>query len=468
MYNKWFFIFSYAFALLFQSKSYAQLQLSPDLKQAIHYALNKDMDLINQQLELQKMELQRKAVLSKYIPRIEAKALYTHFNSNMRVDIPTKELVLPNVPDASVQFFDGEYTTDSYGNIFHGSVTARAVLFSGGQILNGFKALEEKNKGTALMIENRKNEVIQSIIQSYDQLQLLLSAKRLIDESESRLEKEALRVEKAIAAGLAIPYDRDKIKLARLELEAKRSDLTHKQELLILKISQETGLDAEQIQNTSYLVEPILVNANLQPDQRNEIKALKHFKRASEFNLKKERGSLFPNIGAVGGYSYNSLFDAQADLPLSHLGRSAYLNLNQLTLNPTWMIGVGLKWEVFSGFERKHKIQEAQLGLQQVENKLDDTREKITLQFQKNKIEYENTLNQVAIARQVEQVATNTNRIAEKQYLAGLISISERLSAENDLFQAALKRIEAAIAQRKAALETLQSAGILQSYIQID
>lgn len=468
MSNRWIFILSCAFTLLFQSKSYAQLKLNPDLKQAVQHALNKDVDLVNQQLELKKLQLEHKSVLSKYIPRVEASALYTHFNSRTNVDIPTKDLTISNNPDAHMQLFGDEHRMNSFGNIFHGGVTAHAILFSGGQILHGAKALEEKNKGTALMMENRKDEVIKSVIQSYDQLQLLQSAERLIDESERRLEKEALRINKAIDAGLAIPYDRDKIKLARLELEAKRADIKHKQELLVLKISQETDLLPEQIQLSSYPVEPLIINTHLEVGQRSEIKALTHFKIASEYNLKKEKGSLLPNIGAFGGYSYTSLFNTQASLPLTYLDRTAYLNLNHLTLNPTWIIGVGLKWEIFSGFERKHKIQEAQLGLQQIENKLEDTREKIALQFKKNKIDYENTLKQVDITRQAERIATNNNRIAEKQYQAGLINISERLSAENDLLQAAMKRIEAAIAQRNAALETLQSAGLLQSSLQID
>lgn len=461
-------MFTWSIILLSQATAFAQVPLSPEVQEAIRQAIIKDAEVKNQDLELDKMELQRKTVLSKYIPKVEARALYAHFNSDVTVDIPTKNVALPGIPEADVNVFDGEATMNNYGNVFHGGVSAHAVLFSGGQILNGAKALNEKNKGTALMMQNRKDEVIQTVLESYDQLQLLRSAERLIEESTRRLEKETQRVEKAIAAGLAIPYDREKIKLAQLELESKRTDVQHKQELLSLKIAQETGLDPEAILRTAHQVNPILIARELHADQRNEIKALEHFKTASEYNIKKEKGSLLPNIGAFGGYSYSSLFDGQAGIPLSYLDRTTYLNLNRLTLNPTWTIGVGLKWEIFSGFERKHKIQEARISLQQVENKLSDAREKVELQLKKNQIEYDNALDQVEIARQAEQIAENNNTLAEKQYQAGLITITERLTAENDLYAAALKRIEAVIAQRKAALETLQSAGDLATALELD
>jgi hypothetical protein len=48
-------------------------------------------------------------------------------------------------------------------------------------------------------------------------------------------------VNKAIQNGLAIPYDRDKLKLALLELEEKKVEVSGNRDLLCQKIRQETG-----------------------------------------------------------------------------------------------------------------------------------------------------------------------------------------------------------------------------------
>ena len=447
---------------LFCGSAFAQIQLTSQVKEAIDAALTKDVTLENQTIEKQKLELERKSVLSKYIPKVEATALYGYLNSEASLDIPTLTLPVTGYP-----LFNGTSGFSTKGQAFHGGIMAKAVLFSGGQIYNGAKALAYKNEGTGYMMDLQNDEVIKDIVLSFDQLQLLKVAEQLINDSEKRLNKETERVEKAISLGLAIPYDRDKIKLASLELESKKADVQHKQDLLTLKINQATGIDTEAISKINHSVEPIVILEDLSTENKNEIKALKSFQKASAFAVKKEKGTLLPTLGAFGGYSYTSLFNAQTEIPLQTINQTAHLKINEFTLNPTWMVGVALKWELFSGFERKHKIEEAELNALQIENKLSDAQEKLVLQLKKNKIEYESMLQQISIANQREVIAQNNNEMAEKQYKAGLISVTDRLTAENDIYKESLNKIETIIKQRKAAIETYQSAGSLTSFITI-
>ncbi|SEH85194.1 Outer membrane protein TolC [Paenimyroides aquimaris] len=442
--------------------AFGQIQVSPDIEQALNAALKKDVTLVNQTIERQKLELERKSVLTKYIPKVEATALYGYLNTEGSLDLPTLTLPVTGYP-----LFNGASDFSTDGQAFHGNVMAKAVLFSGGQIYNGAKALAYKNEGTGYMMDLQNDAVIKDILYSFDQLQMLKIAEQLINDSEKRLDKENERVEKAISLGLAIPYDRDKIKLARLELESKKTDVQHKQNLLVLKINQSTGMDDDDILQVNHSVEPIVIFEELSSENKNEIKALQSFQKASEYALKKEKGSLLPTLGAFGGYSYTSIFNAETKIPINTINQTTHLKVNNLTLNPTWMVGVALKWELFSGFERKHKIEEAELNTLQIENKLNDAKEKLGLQLKKNKIEYENMLLQISIAKQREIVAKNNNEIAAKQYKAGLISITERLTAENDIYKESLNKIETIIKQRQAAIETYQSAGSLMSFITI-
>lgn len=442
--------------------AFGQIQLTPDVKKALDAALIKDITLVNQDIEKQKLELERKSVLSKYIPKIEATSLYGYLNTGGTLDMPTFTLPITGLP-----LFDGTSNFSTKGQAFYGGVMAKAVLFSGRQIHNGAKALAYKNEGTDYMMALHNDAVIKDMVLSFDQLQMLKIAEQLITDSEKRLKKESDRVEKAISSGLAIPYDRDKIKLASLELESKKSDVHHKQELLALKINQATGIDIETILQMPHLVEPIVILEDLSSENKNEIKALESFYKASTYVIKKEKGSYLPALGAFGGYSYTSLFNAETEIPLQAIDQAVHLKINELTFNPTWMVGVALKWELFSGFERKHKVEEAELNALQIDNKLSDAKEKLELQLRKNKIEYKNMLQQISIARQREVIAQNNNVMAEKQYKSGLISITERLTAENDIYKESLNKIETIIKQRQAAIETYESAGSLMSFITI-
>lgn len=440
----------------------AQILISKDLDYAIGKALQKNTEIRNQDLELQKLELERKSILAKYIPKVEASGLYSYISSDAKVDLATLNLPITGYP-----IFGGSSDFSTNANILYGGLTAKAVLFSGGQILNGAKALKEKNTGTAFMMENQKNEVIKDIIGSFDRLKLLETAETLIDNSEKRLNKEKERVEKAISEGLAIPYDRDKIKLSTLELASKRADVQNKRKLLILKIKQSTNLSEEEILKTNHQLEPIIILDSLSTAERNEVKALEYFKKASEYAVKKEKGSLLPTVGAFAGYSYASLYNANTKVPIEQLNTTANLKLNELTLHPNWMLGVAVKWELFSGFERKHKIDEAKIGLAQVENKLADTKEKVDLELEKNKVEYNTTLHKVDIAIQREKIAQNNNEIASKQYRLGLINVTERLGAENDIYKESLNKVETVIEQRNAAIEVYRSSGKLSNFIKI-
>lgn len=436
-----------------------QVMLSSEVQDALKKALKKDIELRNQKLEQEKMQLEYQGVRNKHLPKVEATVLYGYLNSKTNIDLPTLQL-----PITGLSLFSSSTNLAAEGQAFHGGITAKTILFSGNQINNGAKALQQKNQGTIYMMALRKNEVIEDLILSFDQIALLKTAERLIIESDKRLSKEGERVEKAISVGLAIPYDRDKIKLARLELETKKVDVEHKKELVALKINQLTGIPTEEILTIPHNVAPIIITEELDTENRNEIKALEAFREAASYAIKKEKGSLLPSVGAFGSYSYTSLFNINTKLPLSK-NHNLHLRAHHLEFNPTWMLGLAMKWEIFSGFERKHKIESAQINASQIDNKLSDTKEKLALQLKKTKLEYETALERIKIAEQRAKIASNNNMLAQKQYKNGLISITERLGAENDLYQEALNKIETIIKQRQTAIETYQAAGLLEYFI---
>ena len=452
-----------AFVLLNVLRSDAQqVQVSKTLMQAIEAALNQDHDLANQYLEVEKLEINRKSVLNKYIPHVSASALYGYFDNSLTLDVPALTL-----PLTGVQLFSGNQQFDNSGNLFYGGVTAKTVLFSGGQILNGAKAIAAKKKGTELMAQPKKDAIIKDVVYSFDQIRLLNEAQKLIDESEIRLKKENERVEKAIANGLAIPYDRDKIKLAVLELGSKRIEIEGKRKVLYQKINMLTHYDAAQIDAVLYELDPIVLPPNLSAADRAELQALESFKNAYQYALKKEKGTLLPTLGAFGTYGYASVFDAKSSFNGPISGNTYRLKLNEATLSPNLMVGAALKWDLFTGFERKHKIDEAKINIKQVENQLEATKEKVGLQLQNFSAQYETLFKQLEIANQREKIAKQNLIVAQKQYGAGLINITERLAAETDVYQVSLNKINTIIAQRKIAFETLSAAGNLQNAIQV-
>jgi len=441
------------------AESYSQIAVSASLDDAIQKALAKSSSVKNKELEIEKLNLQKKSIWNKYIPTVEATAMYMYFDNRMTIDLPTVTVL--NYP-----LLDGKTSFDNYGNIFHGGVMAKTVLFSGLQIPNGAKAIEQKAIGTAYLTESEKDGIVKDVINTFDQLALLDEVERLINDSEKRLNAETLRVTKAIEQGLAIPYDRDKIKLATLELSSKKIEMEGKRKVVFKKISYLTGYSNEEIKNVQYQLTPYLISQNLTTDNKQEIKALESFKSAYQYALKKEKGTYLPTLGAFGGVTYSSLFDANATTPpLPIFGQPLNLGLNELTISQNWIIGAALKWEIFSGFERKHKVHEAKINIEQVQNQIDDTKEKLQLLLENNYANYTVLNQKTEIADQQEKVARNNLNLAIKQYKEGLINISERLEAENDMYKASLNKVSTLIEQRLSAIETVIATGELTNYL---
>jgi outer membrane protein TolC len=455
--------FAYTILLLISfASSYAQIEISASLQMAVNKAIEKNSSIKNKELEIEKLHLQEKSVWNKYIPTVEANAIYSYFDNKTTIDLPAT-----TVPVVNSQLFEGKSTFENYGNIFMGSLMAKTILFSGMQIPNGAKALKQKAIGTEYLKESEKDAIIKDVVNTFDQITLLDEVEKLINDSEKRLQTETKRVSKAIEEGLAIPYDRDKIKLASLELESKKIELEGKRKLVFRKIRYLTGYTDSEINTVENNLVPYLItDEKLNPENKQEIKALESFKLAYEYLLKKEKGTFLPTLGAFGGVTHSSLFNANATTPIiPALNTPLYLGLNEMTISPNWMIGAGIKWEVFSGFERKHKVHEAKINIEQVQNQIDDTKEKLQLLLENNYVNYSVLSKKIEIASQQEKVATNNLNLAVKQYKEGLINISERLEAENESYKASVNKINTLIEQRLSAIETIIATGDLTKHI---
>lgn len=444
------------------TNSNAQITISTSLDEAINKAIEKNSSIKNKELEIEKINLQKKGIWNKYIPTVEASGLYTYFDNKLKIDAPAV-----TVPVVNLTLLDGKQTFDNYGNLFNGSLMAKTILFSGMQIPNGAKALEQKAKGAEYLKESDKDGIIKEVINTFDQLTLLNEVEKLINDSDKRLQSESKRVSKAIEQGLAVPYDRDKIKLASLELNSKKIELDGKRKLVYRKIRYLTDYSETEINNVKHdLVPYILTSDKLTPENKQEIKALESFKLANEYLLKKEKGTYLPTLGAFGGVTYSSLFDANTTTPvIPGLNKPLNLAINEMTLSPNWMFGAAMKWEIFAGFEREHKIHEAKINIQQVQNQIDDTKEKLELLLENNYVNYSVLNQKIEIASQQEKVANNNLTLAIKQYKEGLINISERLEAENDSYKATVNKINTLIEQRLSAIETIIATGELTQHI---
>lgn len=438
----------------------AQEQLT-GFKQPVEQAIMHNKELQNSYLENQKVALEKEEVKGKFLPTVSINGGYGYLNSSVDLDLPTHHL-----PITGINLFEGSQRSNLSTQIAMAGVTAKQVIFSGLQITNGQKALEQKFKAQALMREAGKDQIAQEVMYSFDQLMLLREVDILIADSEKRLNKEHQKVVKAIENGLAIPYDRDKLKLAMLELENKKAEVTSNRELLYYKLEELTGLAKEELQSVVYpLSEIVLILDEATVMNRKELQALEASQKAYDYALKKEQGAKLPLVFAFGNVSYLNAFSSRFTLKDVPQVGDVKMKTNHLQLAPNYAIGIGMKWNVFEGKSHKSAIEKAKLDIQINENKLEDTREKLGLLQRKTRADYELALQKIGVNKQQVAIAKNNLHLASRQFEEGLSDVTERLEAENEFYKQSLGYYGQILNQRSAVAELLKSNGNLYDMI---
>ncbi len=451
----------YSYFVLISSFSFGQQLIDPQLKLPVEKAIESSYNLKNKQLEVDKNNSQYDEIKGKQKPSLSAIALGSYLNSNGTIDIPTKSIDL-----ISTELFAGNQRFNTSTGLFTIGINASQVIFSGLQIPNALNAIQEKSAALDYLKDAEKEVITKDILQTYDQLMLIQKVEELISNSAKRLDKEHLKVQKAIQNGLAIPYDREKIKLAMLELEARQVEVNGSRQLLYKKLETLTHLSTEDLQQIEYELTPIhIISAEYTLENKKELKALEHSIKAYEFLYKKEKGSHLPQVFAFANTNYTSIFGSRFKLKDVDLLGDVNLKINQFTLFPNILIGIGAKWELLDGGQHKNRLVQAKTDILINENKLKDSQEKLNLLLSKNKIDYETSSEKLKVNHQQNTIATNNLEIASRRFQEGLIDVTERLAAENDFYKANLGYYSQIIDQRSKTYELLQTSGELFNQI---
>lgn len=486
-------ILSFSLSIIICKVNAQTLLVSPELKELISLSVNKDRKVADKEIDKQITEVQKKAVRSAFIPKVElgGKYLFAYSSVNSKIGkidgfesvgklqefmaTPTFPVMFPNLAGLAGEVsklqqlmaqqgmtmptlsknMDGEF----YGNYFGLDATTKMLLFSGGQVANVSKALTQKIKAQEALSDKSKSDVISEVITNYDQLALLKQSKQVLDESAIRLAAEKKYAVTALKNGLATSFDTLKIAVAEANLQAKISEYESKKTLLHQKLSQLTGKPASSFE----MIDPelnTLLYADTSSDisNRSELIALSAGVEAQKYMLKSEKSHYMPKVQALASVRYDNVLKADANIsapiPMD-------MKINNIGLGPTYMLGVGFKWEIFDRSGGTAKVHQATLEVKKAENAREEARELLQLNQTKASTTYQASNSQVAYKEKQLKAALMALDLAQKSYNEGIINITERLATETEMQNAELEYLQSVFAQRQAALECYKATGSL-------
>jgi outer membrane protein TolC len=469
------------------------LQVSPELKDLIMVSVNRDHKVTEKTIDREIAISQRKAVRQAYIPKLELGGKYLYAQSSLDSKFgdvsgfesltklqefmgnPAFPVMFPNLAGLSNEItqlqqilaqqgmalpsLSNKMAGDFNGNYYGFDATVKMLLFSGGQVPNASKALTEKVIAQEALTDKCTSDVISEVITCYDQLALMNQSKQVLDESAVRLDAEKKYALSALKNGFATTFDTLKIAVADASLQAKRAEYESKQTLLHEKLAQLSGRNSTTFAGLNPGLELLLFTANSRDiSNRAELRALNAGLEAQKYMLKSEKSHFLPKIQAIASARYDNVFNADANmsapLPMD-------MKIDNMTLGPTFLAGVGFKWEIFDQSGGSAKVRQAMLEVKKAENARDEARELLELNYTKVTNNYQSAIAQVSYKEKQRHAAHRALEMAQKAYNEGMMNITERLVAETEMQNAELEYLQAIFVQRQAALECYKANGDL-------
>ena len=264
------------------------------------------------------------------------------------------------------------------------------------------------------------HDVIYEIKQDF---YLVFEKKRLIEVAEQAVknyEEQLYRAKKYYEAGVRTKID---ITNAEVNLSSQKLNLLQaKSNLKVAQVKLEKTIGTKPNNGDYELVspEPPLESlADTKPDMPGSLDALLDtadknqpglaryslLVKAAESALKQTQGDYWPAINASGEYH-------EYETELS-------------SLYDQWSIGVGLTWELFSGFETEGKVAEANARLREVKAALRQFNLSVTQNVTDSYLRADENREGVGIAAQTFELAKENLALADGRYKAGIGDLLE-------------------------------------------
>jgi len=380
----------------------------------------------------------------------------------------TKDEVLPKA-SASLMFNHAEFLDNQFqlpgsnealnlpsgANAYIGTVSIEQLIFAGNKLKYAAESSKLLSQIAGSDSEKLKDDVVYAVINDCYNLYRIEQSQKVIKQNLEAVDKQIDQAQKFFNQGIVTKNDvlrfqlqRKNIELTQVDLETNRKVVNYNLTIL-LGLPENLDLDISTFGNTSS--QPVLINSFIDSalTEREDIKQTSIRNELAEINIKNIKADLYPTVG-VGGNLYYIKPSAN---PLPE---------NNQVLAPV-AVAASVKWNIDKLWTTKNKLTEARIqkseALLNRELVSDNIKTEVNREFQA----YLRSLDRVKILESSIEQAKENDRILESKYKNNIASVTDRIDAETQLYQA-LINLELAKADAGLAFFTLlKTSGTLKS-----
>lgn len=420
-----------------QEKSYAFT-----LEDAINYAMTNSYAVRLADLDIDAAEKKKWETTAIGLPQIDADGTYSNFLKQGVTLIPSEIFGGPPGEFEEVVFGTKQNLT--------GTVTLNQLLFDGSYLI-GLQAAETYLKISSLSKDKTNQTVREAVINAYGQVLITKENIRILENNRALLQKNLDETKIIFENGMTEEQDveQQQITLSNIENELNKAIRLESIAEQMFNMSLGIPIDSEvqfldTIENIG-LKSSDLALLSRDFDLKNHIdyKIADNVVTTNELMVKYEKSKALPSLKAFLNYSVFANND-----------NNIFFENNGEWFDSS-LFGVNLKIPIFSSMGRSARTQQAKIGLMQSQITLDETSQKLKLQVDTARNQYQYALDHYQTSKENLVLAESIAKKEQIKFFEGLSSSFNLTNSQNQLFNSQQNYLQSIlnIIQSKVALE---------------
>lgn len=339
-------------------------------------------------------------------------------------------------------------------DILLGGVKFTWPIFTGGKINAAIEASKIKAEIGNKELVSTKNKLISELAQRYFQVKLAEEAVIVRKQVLDAMNKHLYNASKMEEQGLIAPVEKLQADVAVSEANRQYLAAQKDAELTRLALANTLGIDgiSQELSTPFFIVpflQPLEYYQNFAIDNYPELQKLQLQIDLANQGLKSKQSTYYPTISALG----NSI--------LVHNNPIGGVEKNK----KPWSLGVGLSYNIFSGFQHKNEIRSAKATKESIEFQQEKAKkdirtmiEKIFQDLQKQEEQIQNLEVQIV---QAEELV----RVRARGFSEGVQTSTDVVDAEVNLSGIKLQKLQASYDYVVDLASLLEYSGLSQDFI---
>jgi outer membrane protein TolC len=410
-------------ALLLLGVLPSQAQTALSLEEAVAYALKKNINIRNSQLDALSAEARIGEIRAAGLPQINGQFGLTDNLIIQRVFLPANAFggdpsVPADAPPIAVQF-GVKYS----GNV---GATLNQLIFNGSYFV-GLKAAATYRELAQKNVTQSKVNVVEAVTKAYYSAQVAEERAKVLDLNIQRLDTLMRDTRATFESGFVEKIDVDRLEVQLNNLRTERQKVTNLIELSYTLLKFQMGMPlTEQITLTDEVNEESITAMNaptsvaVNYNNRIEYSILDTQGKLAGLDIKNIRSGYLPTVSGVLSYGHNNGRNDFGDLFTSRWFNNSVLGLN-------------VQIPIFDGLTKHYKLKQAQITLDKLNQSQDLLSQSIDLQVQQAVINLRNSLETLETQQRNVDLAQEVVRVSKIKYQEGVGSNIEVINAESSL-----------------------------------